>query len=218
MASAMPGPRCALRVSAGEFLETLGIAEPYLDHEHDRCYCAACYDGPDVIDNEGPEPYVVPRGWYRFGVELPKRAQDPKQKFFETWGASFHGVKSTNVLESILTAQELQKPGDTLIDGTVLESTKCAGRQDKVFYTSPTVRYAGLKFYAEPQRWRGDTMRASIAMQCRQKPGSFRQQGQTMGFTPQGLREHRPHVEPRAVEWTSKVIDAAVPYGLLVRV
>ena len=27
---------------------------------------------------------------------------------------------------------------------------RCAGRQDKVFYTSPTVRYAGLRFYATP--------------------------------------------------------------------
>lgn len=27
---------------------------------------------------------------------------------------------------------------------------ECDGRQDKVFYTSPTIRYSGLRFYAEP--------------------------------------------------------------------
>eukprot|EP01046_Picozoa_sp_COSAG06_P038739 COSAG06_NODE_4497_length_4202_cov_90.716549_7_plen_199_part_00 len=52
---------------------------------------------------------------------------------------------------SVLQTQELKKPGDKLIDGTTLGSTKCAGRTDSVFYTSPTIKYAGLKFYAEPQ-------------------------------------------------------------------
>ena len=72
---------------AKEFLASLGLFAGCFDPEHDRCYCAACYEGPDLITNEGPEPYVVPRGWYRFGLKLPIRAQDPAQKFFEAWSA-----------------------------------------------------------------------------------------------------------------------------------
>ena len=36
----------------------------------------------------------------------------------------------------------LMKPGDMLMNGTELKSTKCAGRQDAVIYTSNTVCYA----------------------------------------------------------------------------
>ena len=44
------------------------------------------------------------------------------------------------------------------------------------------MRYAGLKFYAEPQLLAGG-WRASIVLQCRQKPDVMRTQGETMGFT-----------------------------------
>jgi hypothetical protein len=86
------------------------------------------------------------------------------------------------VLRSILAAGMLLKPGDKLPDGTILKSTKCADRQDKVIYTSPTVKYAGLKFYAEPQPYGLDGMAASVVLQLRQRPGHFEQQGETMAF------------------------------------
>ena len=90
------------------------------------------------------------------------------------------------------------KLGDVLLDSTRLRSTKCAGRQDEVIYTSPTMKYAGLKFYAEPQQFGGDGLSASMVMQCRQRPGSFKTQGETMGFTrdmPGHLVGECPHVE-----------------------
>ena len=203
---------------AKAFVDSLNIFQGLFNPEHDRCYCEECYDGPEEIGNDGPHAYIIPRGWVRFGLALQPRVLNPAMKFFESWNASFHGVKSANVLESILDCGQLMKPGDTLLDGTKLTSTKCAGRQDGVFYTSPAIRYAGLKFYAEPQKWRSDTMRASMAVQCRQKPGSFMQQGQTMGFTKEGLAKHRPHADPATIEWMSDTNVAAVPYGLLVRV
>ena len=58
-ACAALAPRCALFASAEEFLGTLGIAEAYLDREHDRCYCAVCYRGPECISNEGPTAQVA---------------------------------------------------------------------------------------------------------------------------------------------------------------
>ena len=98
------------------------------------------------------------------------------------------------------------------------------GRQDKVFYTSPTIRYAGLSFYAEPQdfdlhdgggategagagagagakkkkkKGKGKAakeaeagfgggrrpMQGQVVLQCRQKPGSFKVQRETMRFS-----------------------------------
>jgi hypothetical protein len=82
----------------------------------------------------------------------------PFQFSFRTWpglsdkiGALSARCFGTAGWHSVLQTQELKKPGDKLIDGTTLGSTKCAGRTDSVFYTSPTIKYAGLKFYAEPQ-------------------------------------------------------------------
>ena len=93
-----------------------------------------------------------------------------------------------------------------------------------MFYTSPTVCYAGLKFYAEPQRYSsaatGDQMAGSIVLQCRQQPGSFEMQGETMGFTRQWgrhLEQSCPHVPPGQLEWKSDVNAATIAYGLLVR-
>ena len=69
-------PRCLLKQEAQRFLQTLGVHPQYLDPRHDRCYCTRCYksEWPDTISNEGPTKYVVPRGWYRFGLRVPSRA------------------------------------------------------------------------------------------------------------------------------------------------
>ena len=210
------------KADAAAFVCGLGIDREYFEPKFDRCFCASCYKTgwPDTISNQGPTPYEIPRGWVRFGLKVhPGRAAS--LKIFEEWSVSFHGVKSESVLKSVLDAGGLLKPGDKLLDGTTLQSTKCAGRQDCVFYTSPTIRYAGLKFYAEPQGWRRGAMRASIALQCLQKPESFRTQGETMGFErtwPGRLARTCPHVDLRHIEWLSDTNAAAIPYGLLVRV
>ena len=221
---------CATEKSAREFFATLGVDPNFLDPVHDRCYCEDCYwpapRWPDTIGNEGPTAYVVPRGWFRFGLSFGSEGRAKKHGIFKKWSASFHGVKSKTVLESILDCGQLMKPGDRLLDGTKLRSTKCAGRQDEGFYTSPTVRYAGLKFYAEPQQFEsaasGQQMAGSIVLQCRQCPKSFTMQGETMGFNTQWGRGHLAqscqHVPPGQLEWKSDVSPATIPCGLLSRV
>jgi hypothetical protein len=142
---------CDLEQSARTYVRTLGIHEAYFDERFDCCFCERCYPAalPDTIANEGPTGYVVPRGWFRVGLALPPRAK--ALDIFNRWSASFHGVKDPLVLQSILECGRLMKPGDKLMNGTTLRSTKCAGRQDEVMYTSPTIQYAGMKFYARPQ-------------------------------------------------------------------
>ena len=73
------------------------------------------------------------------------------EEFFK-WSVSFHGA-AANVCKNILETGMIMIPGDLLLDGTELRSERCAGRQDRVFYTSPTVSYAGLSFYAQPTRF-----------------------------------------------------------------
>jgi len=219
----MPGEQMDTRQClqvARSFVDGLGINSAYFDERYDRCYCSRCYpdEWSDTISNEGPTPYVIPRGWMRFGLALPARARD--LDVFNQWSTSFHGVKSVPVLKSILQCGQLMKPGDKLLDGTQLKSTKCAGRQDNVFYSSPTIKYAGLKFYAEPQPF-GNCMAASIVLQCRQRPGSFTTQGETMEFSrnwPGHLARTCPHVDLNAIEWKSDNNIASIPYGILVRI
>ena len=131
-----------MKDEAREFAATLGLEDDDLDPRYDRCYCAECYKGPGLITNEGPHPYAVPHGWFRLGLKIKKRLLKPEIGFFKTWSTSFHGVKSTAVLKSVLDCGGLLKPGDRLMDGSKLKSTKCAGRQDKDFYTSPSIRCA----------------------------------------------------------------------------
>jgi hypothetical protein len=189
-------------------------------------------ENADTVTNEGPTPYVVPRGWAGFGFKLPPRAKS--KDIFNKWSASFHGVDSPAVLTSILDCGQLMKAGDKLLDGSVLRSAKSMGRQDPVFYTSPTVKYAGLKLYARPQPHPDeDGLQASVVLQCRQKPGSFAMQGETMGFGahssqahfggrvgpwPGHLERECPHVDLKQIEWMSDTNVAAIPYRLLVRV
>ena len=232
-APAQPSPRspslCAEQRRAEEFLRTLGIHEGYLDRQHDRCYCIDCYPAryPDTIRNQGPTPYVVPRGWVRVGLADP-RLLDPDLKVFDEWSVSFHGVRSAEVLKSILQERRMIIPGEKLLDGTTLKSARSAGRQnDGVIYTSQTVKYAGLKFYACPQTFRGGEMAASIVLQLRQNPRSIdAKQGETMGFErgrlgkgpwPGHLGQECPHVDLKTIEWKSSASGGAIPYGLLIR-
>eukprot|EP00729_Bicosta_minor_P009404 gene9404-107_t len=217
-----PIPPCP-KPEATAFLQSLDVNNVYLNPKFDRCYCERCYKGPATISNEGPTPYVVPEpGWVRFGLHVERRAQ--ALDVFNKWCACFHGVKSALVLNSILDCGGLMKPGSILINGTKLESTKCAGRQDEVVYTSPTIKYAGLKFYAEPCRFAtaaGVEMRGSIVVQCRQNPATFEKQGETMAFKRKmsgHLEKNCPNVDLAEIEWKTEADRAVIPYGLLVRV
>ena len=70
---------------------------------------------------------------------------------FSTWHKSFHGVKSIEVLQSVLTNGGLAKPGDRLINGSILTQTKGHAHQGitsskldgsgGAVYTSPTIKY-----------------------------------------------------------------------------
>lgn len=234
-----PEPTCGAWAAAKVFLSTLELDEAFLDPRYNRCYCKQCYPEnlADTVANEGLTAYVVPRGWVGFGLKLPPRAA--KLDIFNRWCASFHGVDNTLILRSILDCGQLMKAGDRLLNGTILRSGKCAGRQDAVFYTSPTIGYAGLKFYARPQPFtdpqdpEDDGLAVSMVLQCRQKPDSFDMQGETMGFEAHSSLAHFggrvgpwpghlsticPHVNLETIEWMSQTNVAAIPYRLLVRV
>ena len=218
-----------VEMAARHYIRTLNLPEAYLNPEFDRCYCSQCYPPnlPSAIPNEAGA-YVVPQGWFRFGLKAPPRAN--ANDVFNQWCVSLiHGVKGVAVLNSILKKQtadeawgQLMKPGDKLLDGSVMRSTECAGRQDKVYYASPKIRYAGLKFYAEPKEFAYQgTQLACIALQCVQNPTILRKQSETMQFKkkwPGHLEQScGPYVNLQHVKWMSDANTGTIPYGILIR-
>ena len=154
------------RAAGRALVATLGLGAAFFDCAHDRCYCGACYrpEWPDVIEAGEPRPYVIPRGWARFGLKLQTRAEEMGEAFFRGWCVGFHGA-AAGVCAEILRSGTMLVPGDRRLDGSVLRSGRCAGRQDRVYYTSPSVRYAGLRFYAAPTPFRdpaGRDMRGQV--------------------------------------------------------
>ncbi len=100
---------------------------------------------------------------------------------------------------------------------------ECRGRAMDAFWTSPTIKYAGLKYYARPQEYgKGSSgafagessMAASMAFECRQRPGSFGKGPETMGFRRLAMQrfpgwdsamdQEWVHVNHDEVEWTAR--------------
>ncbi|CAK0826770.1 unnamed protein product [Prorocentrum cordatum] len=207
---------CSVYSAAERSLKSLKLDSRLLSRLHDRCYCPECYpsDYPDVIKNDGPREYVVPRGWVRFGLQVP--AQAHVNDVWQRWCVSYHGL-SAKVAPIVVRQGDLLFPGDTLPDGTTLDSVNCAGRRDKCTYTSPTIRYSGLAFYANPARTTEGRM-FQVVLQCRQEPGTFDVQAETMNFkTRWNNTDLCPHVKWTEIEWVSKRRKTIVPYGLLIR-
>ena len=59
------------------FFSTLGVHKAYLNRRFDRCYCRKCYapSFSDTITDGSSKPYVVPRGFFRVGLDVPARAK-----------------------------------------------------------------------------------------------------------------------------------------------
>ena len=67
-----------MRQVARQFvLQHAGVNELFFNPKDDQCFCNECWseDAADIIDHDGPTPFVVPRGWVRFGLALPVRAK-----------------------------------------------------------------------------------------------------------------------------------------------
>ena len=177
---------CLYLKACRSFLSTLNLNAAYMDPEHDRCYCPDCATRiPEVLEVSRPHghAYEVPKGWCGFGLKADARAS--ALKVFEEWVVSFHGCPS-NRLPSILDNKGLLKPGDVMLDGTKLPNHLTKGGEDGKgkdrigFYTSPSIKYSELDIYTCPNEWQGHRMR--VVLQCRQKPGSFTVEGETIGW------------------------------------
>ena len=115
----------------------------------------------------------------------------------------------------------LLKPGDVLLDGTKLPNRLTRGGEDGQgkgrigFYTSPSIKYSELDIYTCPNEWQGHRMR--VVLQCRQKPGSFSVEGETIGWARRfGNAAISKHFGNDKIERFTESGPSIVPYRILV--
>ncbi len=187
---------------------------------HDRCYCIQCYkpSEPDTY-SVGGHKYVIPRSWTRFGVYV----DEPFAKHhnvWKTWANCYHGTGIENA-KSIVEHRQLLLPRDMTLDGKKLQIREGHIPGEYYFFTTPTIRYAALDYYAHTYNFKSSTnnkrYKIKVVLQCKQKSDSFIVQPETVGA--RARREKLcPHVSNDEMEWKTQHRSAIMPYGLMLQI
>ena len=202
-----------LKENALIFLRSLNIPDGLMDHFADRCFCVNCE--PKVIWYRGnpKEKYVLPIGWYRFGIKIREEYLDKKINIYD-WNVGYHGTAVENVY-SIIDEHRIMFPGDRLKNGKILgiKHNDCFANDfnGPVIYVSPSIKYASHSLYAPPYDFDGKKVR--VVFQCRIKPGSFKKYKETLCYGNKIIDENFKNSE---IEWITDDRTAVVPYGLLI--
>jgi len=216
-ASSRPRKRfsCAYFSECKEYVKQLGWSISFFNNKHDRCYCQTCY--PDHLPNTlrvAEADYVVPRRWAGFGLGVDPFRDD---NLWETWIVVYHGTTPL-AAQSILTHRQFLLPGDHLLDGSKL-AIRPGHIPGKVhIYTSPSIRYASLNVYSPINPFKspktGKHYNVQIVLQCKQKPGTFLTQRETVGWGSKLICNIIPN---ESIEHYTNRRSSVVPYRLLIR-
>ena len=163
----------------------------------------------DLAPQDTSDTTLRLRAFYRMhSPELEDKAEDLAQRF-------------ANMPSKLNKELGKRYGGANLSDPLFLH--ECRGRAMDAFWTSPTIKYAGLKYYARPQEYgkgscgvfAGESeMAACMAFECKQRPGSFGKGPETLGFRRLAMQkfpgwgsamdQEWVHVDHDEVEWTAR--------------
>jgi hypothetical protein len=196
---------------------SLGYSKRLFNRKHNRCYCEQCYSASsrDFLV-EGGSKYVIPRGWVRFGLNVDDALAEA-ENIWNKWIVSYHGTSSV-AAKSIIEHHQFLLPGDQCIGGHVIGIREGHIPNKFEVYTSPTIAYSSLNVYCPINPFRsasGQSYRAQIVLQCRQQPGTYKVQAETVAA---GSKRLCPIIPNSEVEYFTEVRSSIVPYGLLIRV
>ena len=207
---------CTYKRICAEYLSSLKWEENYFDRSHNRCYCSQCYPSSqrDTLQTAG-YLYVIPRQWCRFGLHVDQVRVRVNQ-IWDKWIITYHGT-SAIAAQSIVAHQQFLVPGDRCIDGSMIAIRPGHIKDKNQIYTSPTIAYSSNSVYCPTQRFRSritnKTYDAKMVLQCRQEPGTFNVQGETIGAGTVRLCRFIPNDE---IEFYTITRAAIVAYGLLI--
>ncbi|CAF0979909.1 unnamed protein product [Didymodactylos carnosus] len=213
-----PSAKCPLLLLTCEWVQSLNWPPSLFNSAFDRCYCKHCYPAHwNDVELVAGCKYVIPRGWVRVGLHADQSFAEIHQ-IWSKWIVCYHGTCKMAAL-SILSHHHFYLPGDMLMDGTVLGIRAGHIPGKKHIYTSPTIAYSSLPAYSPIYDFHSRTTRndyhVQLVLQCRQNPGTFHVQAETVG---NGSQRICPHIPNDIIEHYTEIRSSIVAYGLLVRI
>ncbi|KAG4078079.1 hypothetical protein HA402_002130 [Bradysia odoriphaga] len=203
---------------AREFLVKHDWPMKLCDPRFDKCYCKKCYPS-EYRDTYvvGGRTYVVPRNYTRFGVKIDE-AYAEHLNIWNDWTNCFHGT-SIHAAKSIVEHRMLLLPGEETMDGKQIKIRDGHIPGEIAFFTTPTIKYASLPAYASSYEFISPSTKScyniTVVLQCKQKPGSFVVQPETVGS---GTKKICSFIKNTEMEWRTKQRASIIPYGMLLHV
>lgn len=201
-----------------EFLKAHAWPQTFHNQATDRCYCERCYSHSEPDTRVlGDTTYVVPRGWTRFGITVDE-AFVKHHQVWENWASCFHGTTMDSA-NSIITHRMFLLPLDKTMDGVRLQ-IRAGHIPGEIFvFTTPTIAYAALDVYTKTYEFRsfsdGKRYQIKVALQCKQQPGTFIIQPETVNFGDTRICQYIPNDE---IEWKTQNRGAIMAYGLMLHI
>ena len=211
---------CGFYALCEEYLRVMDVREDALCEHHNKCFCAKCLSAhlggePPKVHYAGnpSRRYALPNGWTRFGLKVNEDMA--KRLGMDNWHVSYHGT-TPSVLHSIILHSQLLVPGDTTLAGKRLKIREGHLSQQNYVFTSPSLAYASHPLYATPAKW--GTQYMQVAIECRQAPGTFDVQAETIGWEEDHPGKQFDELfDNGELEWFSACRVGIVLTGVLIR-
>ncbi|CAF0901317.1 unnamed protein product [Rotaria sordida] len=214
---------CPYRALCCELVDRLNWPSELFAPEYDRCFCKTCY--PITLPNAcqgnigNKYPIIIPRNWMKFGLKIDE-VQAKIHQIWDKWAISYHGTLPNAAL-SMIKHRQICLPGDTLLDGTKLIIRPGHINGQKAFFTSPTIRYAAQNHYSTPLEFTSQIDKyvytAKIVLRCRQMPGTFTIQGETLNNSQINGTDFCDIIPDEQIEWKTDKRGTVIFDGLCIR-
>ncbi|ETO20227.1 SPRY domain containing protein [Reticulomyxa filosa] len=151
---------CPAQLAKQILSKNFALSQAHFDAEQDLCYCNECCakrnDKDCYFRGKPPMKYVIPRGWVRVGLQVPK-GKVLDNKVFDEWHVAFHGTDVDGVRGIFNCGLQLLKPGDVKLGGDKIsisrghimrpfQRTNLYTNEEELFdpnqiFTSPSIKF-----------------------------------------------------------------------------
>ncbi|XP_064408911.1 LOW QUALITY PROTEIN: neuralized-like protein 4 [Latimeria chalumnae] len=227
-----PMKTCEYQALCARFKDLLTLPDGYFNEEpkFNLCYCESCHKlrGDEAYYKRGepPRDYALPFGWCRFALRVNPRCD--VTNVYKKWHIAYHGT-SVGTLRQILDQGQLVSDNTSIFSSKQVkaeipngyndpEENSAQEREVVKIQLSPTMRYAGLDFFATKVQFKDPKShrhhQAQVAFQVCVRPGSYKTGPQSVG----ACEPLDPRFGNGEIEWITKEKCATLLYGLLIRI